>query len=230
MSTVYTPTPTLITSITIPADGDPKNAASVNVPFEALADGLVLVQAPAADAAEDYPLALRTIRRVQNGPIYPSHLAGVTTPDWFIGTDGVAQALGVVGGNSFVQILNIPDGATHIAVEVWILGAAGHGGVRPGTPGGSPTNGMPTAVFFKRHITTDVLTTIEINADTVGTSILYEQPHAIGTSFLPEVIDNSLYQYFVYVTGEYNGSAVAGLRHLGTIVSFRTTALDSGAS
>lgn len=40
MSTVYSPTPVVLGDITIPADGDEVDAVSVNVAFEALADGI----------------------------------------------------------------------------------------------------------------------------------------------------------------------------------------------
>lgn len=46
MSTVYTPTPTALTSITLPSDGDAEDAASVDVALEALADGIKFISTP----------------------------------------------------------------------------------------------------------------------------------------------------------------------------------------
>lgn len=40
MSSVYTPTPVALANITIPSDLDPRNAASVNAPLQAIADGV----------------------------------------------------------------------------------------------------------------------------------------------------------------------------------------------
>lgn len=51
MSSVYTPTPVQLASITLPSDGDTRGAASINTPLQALADGLAQFTAPLANIA-----------------------------------------------------------------------------------------------------------------------------------------------------------------------------------
>lgn len=51
MSSVYVPTPVALGSITLPGDGDARNASSVNVPVSAVADGVAFLGSTVADLA-----------------------------------------------------------------------------------------------------------------------------------------------------------------------------------
>jgi hypothetical protein len=51
MSSVYTPTPAQLGNITLPSDLDARNAASINTPLQAIADGLASFSAPLASLA-----------------------------------------------------------------------------------------------------------------------------------------------------------------------------------
>jgi hypothetical protein len=104
MSSTYTPTPVALTSITIPSDGDGPDikAADVNVPFEALADGI----------AHEGSRAWRSHSWTASGTIVlPSDCSAVLV-DMFAG--------GGCGGNGSKDV---PDNGT----DSWNAGGGGGG-------------------------------------------------------------------------------------------------------
>jgi len=56
MSSVYTPSSVALGNITIPSDGDARSAASVNVPMQAIADGVKYVDARIASLEGNWQL------------------------------------------------------------------------------------------------------------------------------------------------------------------------------
>lgn len=108
MPTTYTPTATALTTITLPADGDPRTAASVNGPMSALANGIAYLTA-------HLPI-LALVENIGTGPGGGNSSASFLAP-----SDSVAAIIEMVGGGG--------GGGTGAGSGVTLLtGSAGGGG------------------------------------------------------------------------------------------------------
>jgi len=211
-------------SITIPSDGDSKPVSSVNAAFEGLMDKIVHTQLPASDAAESYPLASRSLARVQRGVATSSQTAGVS--DWCVQNGfncAIFLQVTLAAGAVLYQPLDLPDGCTLTSVLVWLAAA-------PGSHGGLPVT-MPSARLYKCDPTTGTLTQIGITTGDPSNLAAYEAVHFISIGGgINEVIDNGVYRYVVGINGESGGGSIAGLEYIATTCVFTTTKMDPGAS
>lgn len=116
--------------------------------------------------------------------------------------------------------LDIPDGATLTAVEVWILTSAPHVGL-PVT--------RPAVVLNQIAIETGSASLLSGETDQSVDVTAYELPHAITldanstAALVPTVIDNTAFYYRVKVTTEAGVNALAGCTILGIVATYTTT-------
>lgn len=85
MSSVYSPTPVELGDITLVDDGDPKNAAGINTPIEAVADGVAFCQAGLATAQTeiDNLQVLTGLFRVMNWHYLSNAIVKVTSRPFY---------------------------------------------------------------------------------------------------------------------------------------------------
>ncbi len=213
MSSVYTPTAVVPpTSYTIPSDGDPKTAASVNVPFQSIMDGVRYLNEGKRPSA------------VHSKWTHVHWQSADANWDFGFGTQwGPKQLITAtqIGGE-----LDLPDGCTLTSVTVYIdpANGGGHGGGLPTLPGYSvfkldPTSGIHTQIGTAK-------------TDTSGSVPVYEALHFITPALtgLSEVINKEVNRYYIIFTGEGGGNFQAGLRIVGVQVGFTTTKQDDSAA
>jgi hypothetical protein len=116
--------------------------------------------------------------------------------------------------------LDIPDGATLTAVEVWVLTAAPHVGL--------PAS-MPAVIFNQIAIETGGTSALAGETDQSADVTAFELPHRITLDanstapLTPTVINNADYYYRVKVTTESSSNALAGCTILGIKATYTTT-------
>src|SRR6185369_16296566 len=106
------------------------------------------------DNTKTYPLASRTVTRIQRGVATSSETAGVA--DWSVqnGFDGALFLQATLATTAVLyQPLDLPDGSTLTTILVFLKASGGHGGL-PAT--------MPTARLYKVDPTTLTLTQLGI--------------------------------------------------------------------
>jgi hypothetical protein len=211
-------------SITIPADGEDKPAASVNTALEGLMDKVVHTQLPATSTSGTYPLASRALGRIMRGVATSSETAGVA--DWSVqnGVNGAIFLQATLATTAVVyQPLDLPDGCTLTDVYVWLAGGGGHA---------FPPANKPTLRLFRLDPTTLTVTQIGITTtDPSSTVVDYEAIHFFNVGGgVSEVIDNANYKYVAGITGEAGANSLVGLRYVAAKCFFVVTKQDPGAS
>jgi len=193
MSTIYSPTSTgdLVLSYTLPSDGDAPSAASVNVPFEGLADDV-------ARLALGGPITSFVKQRL---PFHPLEFNL-----WTISGPGA----GMVSTTPFLDgqtlVLDFPDGAIVREVAAYFVGAIGHAAF----PAGAPT--YPNISFWKIDTATGVATQIGATAVDATTPVAaYESAHFVAVTSFVETVDKTLYRYMLTFRSEGGANGIAGL-------------------
>lgn len=212
MST-YVPTRVGITSITLPADGEDVDAASVNVPLEAVADGVyTITPTPTCEVDPDSV-------RFWSGLLSASPAFASLGTLSIMGSTDIENSHTQLGAfvtktvstmaDARVFYIPLPDlgrynSYTLVSAALRVKGKAGHAGV-PGMPprialvrfGASATTGLLAAGW-----------TVDAPADAAA----YETEHAITqTTDQNRVIDTSQYRYALLLQNEGSTNATNGL-------------------
>jgi hypothetical protein len=192
-------------SFDVPVDAtDARDAASVGVPFEALADRTIWLKNRVQGQAIS--------RVVDHSPIYAD-------ADWTRSTDD-GVLLAIDNGVRKIGIpLHLPDGATLTGVHVYIDPAGSHAGL-PST--------KPAIQVTRIKVTDNTKTTLgSVTTDGSATVGAYEAPHAISVTGLSSVVDRTIYRYVVELANETGTNALANLAYLGTVVDYTLTTQKS---
>ncbi len=212
MPSVYVPSPSTLASITIPSDGDPKSAASVNVAFEALADAVAGIS--------------KTIRIVKGSELKAVTSAAISpvasAPTWnpYTATDvqftrNGFKALLVDAGSAIAWGYMIPltahvqglHGYTLSSVRCQIAPTVGHGALPLVMPRYGVFRAPYTFVAPQDLISTGGGFVVDSSAN-VAT---YEAAHDVTyTPNQNNVIDIQNYGYNIILYGEGHTNAIAG--------------------
>ncbi len=195
-------------SYTIPSDGDPKTAASVNVALQALADSVhFLKEGGVHSGAQSY---LRVLAPFQH--------SGTSA----INTNG-ALVQNSTGGTAYYPF-EIPEGQSLTFVRVRVDPAGGH------TVFGNINK--PTFAVLEHNTATDI-TTIVGGAETVdpsGSIGAYEPSHNIDKTGFSHVCNHSVKRYCVRVTLESGTDFQAGLVIHSVTIGFTVVSQDFGGT
>ncbi len=203
MSYVYAGSDVNATSVTLPSDGDPKDAASVDVPFEAIWDRLTHLNAPEISGSPyPFPATGISLTRMQRAPLIVdrSEFAQIAFLDAWI-------ALGATQVQA-VQVLHLPLQCEWTDLSFFVMAGSGHGGL-PG-PGE-----RPAVSLYEYDPATQTATLIAgpVEDPTTGISIAaYELPHAIPLTFSGVFPDPINKKYFATLTTEGGANAEVGFR------------------
>lgn len=209
--------------LTIPADGDVRNAASVNVATEGAADREQLLY-------QDFKQSLLGLH-----PIKPSQTlnriafsgAYALAANW-VPVNAAARWSNLTANTSIFIPVSLPHGSTWTSYSVLYQGAAGHGAF----PGGAP--GMPYTSPIRMSYITGVESFpggfIGTNTDGSATAAAYQAVHLITESGGTEVIDNTAYRYGILLNSETGGNFIAGALLYLARCTFTTRLIDIGAS
>lgn len=222
MSHSYSGTNTYPASTTLPDDGDPQTAASVNVfaadtldrttYLKTRVDTLLL---PSTNATELYPLATRSVTRVIKGhPLWEPANWGFDLP--------AGRLTDIVGdGVSLVYPIEVPHGAMITALSVSIKPVNSHVAL-PAT--------RPTIVFSTFDLATGTVTTVATVADPTAPFGSYNLVHGFGVSGLTTLVNNQLKLYRLEFTSESGANSITGLQIFGANVTFDVAQVDAGAA
>lgn len=214
MSSAYTPSPVPLTTITIPSDGDTRDAASVNVPFEQLADAIaaasplvVVVNACFRDYERDNPAGL---------------VSGASINlEWLPVASGTAQLEFTSGGTRFLEVntgsndqnlyammldaaMMNANGLTLSKVEISLSPYSSHGGL----PQSLPAISVSRASFDGATQQNLKSTANGWAGDTSANLAAYELQHTlIYTANQHNVIDTSAYVYLIAFAMEAGSNA-----------------------
>ena len=213
MSSVYTPTSVALGDITIPADGDTINAASVNTALEALADGITAVRALTRLV---YPKFVGIFTGWVNEPAntnwwwgYPNFTdtnPSLKTTDSALRWYPYGVQFREANTSSYFMAIDehVVDGQTLSSV-VASLKPAAHGAL----PAVMPRFGV---IRMNRTGTADLLlsTTFGYAVDASASAAAFEVTHDV--TFTPDqnnVIDRSLYSYALVFVNEGGANSAA---------------------
>lgn len=200
-----------VTSVTIPADGDARNAASVNVATEGGADRTQLLYREFKDRmAGRITVAPNQsiVRAVRGTPM-------ARTTDWIppiaAFTGGGVYWTSVAATKLLAVPVDIPNGAIWTGFTAYLFGAA------------APA--FPINVFaYKMKLSDGTMTSPFSVTDAPSVTL-----HATTVGGGTEIIDNTQYAYFLVVISESGGGAGTS-NYTGASVAFTLSALDVGAS
>lgn len=211
------------TSITLADDGEPKPVATVNVGLEGVMDKAAHANWPEQDATKIYPLALRTLRRVQIGPWF--YDMNECTPSLIFDVDGVTITDGLiisVQGTWAYKYLAIPSGAQLLSVDCAIKPASGHGAL----PAGDDRFALQLALGAG----VEPATAFAHVYDTSATVAAYEAAHVVTCNVSPWDVDNSIGRLLVVVHSEKGVNGLDGVKIIEVGATFQITGQDPGAA
>lgn len=191
MPTAYTPVATWDAEITLPSDADTRDAASVNVAFEGLAD------------RTEY-LATQMTGRIP-ADVVAAHAIQFTfdlgAGGWY--QDAVTPTSGII----YFQV-RPPVGTTIIQYYVMVDGDGGgvnHGGLMPATKPAISLVSIETAAAGG----TAPVVEDGPHTDAASSTAVYEAIHAIDSGAIDIDVSSSKL-YFIKVTGEFSTNAQDG--------------------
>jgi hypothetical protein len=203
------------TTYELPDDGDLKPVSSVNPTLEGLADAVAHANWPEADATKKYPLASRSIVRVQGRlPVVDA------AASWTYVKNPGAFDCQVNTAAELYHELDLPDGANLTMVQCWVKGAPLDAGL-PAT--------MPTINIFKIDITANSTTNVGSGTDASPSLAAYQGFHAVLAT-VGTIIDKTKYRYIAVFTSEAGAGANAGLRYFGCRCFITVTSQDPGGA
>jgi hypothetical protein len=219
VSHTYTGDPTNNpTSITLPDDNDLRSAASVNVPFEALADKVAYIQEHNIDSvAIDYAQPLRPI---------------LLSAEFQI--DGAALVEQLTTGGQAILELELPQDAVLDTLKVHLKGATGHDPTLTGLT-------KPSATVSRLNLLNATSTIIAGPTDDPSTTdTAYQAIHTLTVDCGDELISRgqphnptalgTKSRYYVVISGEAGADFNAGLRIYGVSCQFTMSTNDPGAA
>lgn len=192
-----TETPTRGSPVSVPDPGDARTAASVDGPFQTLANRVAYLEAN-GDACRDFNLQM---------PIESAVLDSLVGGNW-VYTNGFWWQTDVAAAAKLWIPLRLPVGATLTTVTVFLsgatlAGAAAHAGV----PATKPKITLK-ASFPSSDTTTTLGTVIGTATDGSASVGAYDTAHTITISGLSEVVTGSK-RYAVALEGENGANAAA---------------------
>jgi len=219
MSTAYVPVPTILPgTVTLPQDlVDQRSAASVNVPFKSVIDGIAYLM-----QSLTFARILRMSRSVigvtaattksgtQVGPY--DEIPSTATPllNFFTGYAWFADVNNATASTRHLCISlddTLVNGATLDSVKLYLRGKAGHGGL--------PVV-MPALSIIRYDASTNTI--VELRAagmrdDPAPDVATYEAVHSISYACdQNHTIDRSQYTYSAIVTNEADTNALSNLK------------------
>lgn len=229
MSTVYTPTPTIMpASITLPQDlVDQRTAASVNVPFASLADAIAYLMQTAtvrrargctsdlimgngntAKTQAMVGIAMAETLSASNAVLYGDHLR------YAVVDAAAARGLHVYFPLNSILI----DGATITSAKIW---------VQPNTAHASLPAMMPAMAIVRLRVETGAevgIVTAGMTDDASPDVATYNTVHAItitpdNANAVVDLSDATGYQYYMVFCNEGHTNAVAELKLFGISVT-----------
>jgi hypothetical protein len=222
MPTTYTATATgePVLQTTIPSDGDARDASSVNVAFEGLADdisrlakgGMTSATVTRSFAHFEYTAGAINawIRYRSTVSTYTSHWSQSST------TEDTGAGDTILWG-----VLDLPHGARLAAVFLSVASDGTHAAL-PET--------MPSFTLYQQHLSSGVVTILGTATDSSATVAAYEAPHQIGLSVSPNhVVDRETSTYLIAVSGEYGTNSDLHLHVFGGSVVLTSSSHDQGA-
>lgn len=222
MSTVYTPTPTIMpATITLPQDlVDQRTAASVNVPFQTLADAIAYL----TGTVTTYRGVNRPAAYVSAGPA----VAGDTAQTAVVVAGGAysyelkfdtAYDGGAQGRIMYFPLTDLQTDDVITAATVYVTPAGAHGGL-PAL--------MPGICLIRRLRSTGVISSLQSAGFALDTSAgvgAYEATHPIETGAAIDqnnTVKNQDYEYFLLVQNEGNTNALPYLDVGGAYLTITT--------
>ncbi len=204
MSYVYAGSDVNATSVTLPSDGDPKDAASVDVPFEAIWDRLTHLNAPEQSGTPyPFPAAGISLTRMQRHGAIPdlaSNWFQIPFLDvWITTVDTPVQ---------LVVPLHLGLQSRLDSLTLFVSAGSGHGAL-------PVTGDRPSFSVYEYEPATQTSLLIAgpiYDLDPPGTIGDYEGPHAISTIFIDMFPDPINKKYFVTLTTEGGANAEVGYR------------------
>ncbi len=219
MPSTYTPDPSNNpATITLPSDGDPKGAASVNTPFEGLADKVAHANWPETNSAKMYPLATRSVTRMCMGAPMVDDFT-----KW-LGSSPFLNCLVVTKQDIYFPV-QLPDGATWVQAFAYFQGATGHAAF----PAGKPAT-MPVMRACRFDPATGTIGVIASVTDPSASVAVYEAIHALTIVGMAEVVTAATKNYFIKVETEGGLLGLAGDQIYGVQVVYSVSEQDPGAA
>lgn len=201
MPSNITPTSAWTDPLTGPANGDPVDGGAGGPAYDMgqkLANRIEFLKDHVVAAASE---------RIRLPFVHLNPVDGTTvTAGWAFGAAGTAYAINQVSATgAYIAWFEIvqPKTCTLTEITVNLAGAAGHGAL--------PT--MPTITLYRQDTgSLGAPATVGTATDTAASVPAYEAVHPVALTGLSEVLahDSGL-RYYLKVTGEAGGSAVAGL-------------------
>lgn len=211
MSSPYAGNPALFpATYLIPSDGDPRNAVSVNVAFEALGDRTAYLQALNSPAT-----LTRQMRHAEYLSDWTRICDSAAVSGWQC--THLADAAGV---KVIFFPVEVPQGSTIIQVQVTVS----PGGPHPALPAGMPRWEMYSETPSGTAVLADSLTD---GSATVGA---YEANHTIIKTVSIGTVDNQTSRYLLKFYGEAGANSRTSLRVTGVRVVYNILKLDPGGS
>lgn len=146
----------------------------------------------------------------------PSYGIPTVSTEWAL--NGVELKTAVSTAAHMIFTLDLPHGATLDTLELWLIGAAGHGALPASMPGILAVESDTQSPFGSNIITTQ--------ADTSANTGAFQGWHSITASSLAHVIDRTRYTYLLLLTTESGANAAAGLIVRGVFATFTTARID----
>lgn len=215
----------------VPDDADERDAANQEIKIQALTDRtnflahrMVNVQeggGPYAGPIQFTNLITPKADQYQykTPTVFNRSIEAPGTPDWATAAfwDFVAAfwTVNSAAVGTLIIPLHLPHGSTLNSVTIYINPPSGHAAF----PGGAPT--MPSITVKRRTIATGNQATLETQADTSANAGAYQVAHAItATLASPHTVNRITDIYYVSLSTEGGGNAIAGTVYLGGSVNY----------
>ncbi len=214
--TAFAATATLPDDIT-----DQRSAASVNGPFQTLADRCQMLYRDLKQRMLGlFPIvpARSIVRQIKGSPSFQETAGAANWTDQF---DGTWRA--EVTGATMTIPFNPPHGSIITGARVAIYGAAGHAAF----PGGAPT--MPTFKAYYAPSATAIPVQIGGTAtDASATAAIYEGQHYFGFSGASHVVDRTANVYYFILAAEGGANYISHSHYTSCELTYTVSAVDIG--
>lgn len=227
MSSVLTPSAVNHITYTLPSDGDTRNAASVNVPFQQLAESIAYLQQIGSQLVQVSPFRPTYTARTPTGlycpawsltqPIYPQDAQAQTggSPEVKSSILGIYQEQEVVTASTttWLKLMllgpnELRNGRTLSTVELQIDPNSGHGALPAGMPAITVIRALWDGSASPQHLYSGGTNGWQV--DTSGTVGAFEVSHKITlTCNQFNVVDHTQYVYALGWCNECGTNAVA---------------------
>lgn len=199
---------------------DQRSAASVNSPFQTLADRCQMLYRDFKQRMLGmHPIVpALSVTRVQESTAY-------ALPANWAPNDAAQKVTNLVIAKRLYIPVALPHGSTWTGYSVAFSGATGHGAF----PGGAPAN-MPTTTPLKIALATgtEIVCSGFANptTDASATAAVYEAIHQLSDTAGTEVVDRTLYRYVISLLAEGGANGIVGDVFYAASTTVKTIALD----